>query len=74
MNLIARRTKTTGASDHTERGIKAGEEKKNSSLRCSGLGYVDFLKKQQVEMLVGKGVGGRTDALDTLYPHPSDSK
>lgn len=42
MNLIVRRTRMTGASNHRERGIRAGEEKKNSSLRCSGLGYVDF--------------------------------
>ncbi|GLD63863.1 voltage-dependent P/Q-type calcium channel subunit alpha-1A, partial [Lates japonicus] len=42
MNLIVRRMKMTGASDHREQGIRAGEEKKNSSLRCSGLGYVDF--------------------------------
>lgn len=42
MNLIVRRMRMTGASNHRERGIRAGEEKKNSSLRCSGLGYVDF--------------------------------
>lgn len=42
MNLIVRRTRMTGASDHRERGIRAGEEKKNSSLQCSGLEYVDF--------------------------------
>lgn len=45
MNLIVRRTRMTGASNHRKRGIRAGEEK-NSSLRCSGLGYVDFLIKQ----------------------------
>lgn len=42
MNLIVRRMRMTGASNHRERGIRAGEEKKNSSLWCSGLGYVDF--------------------------------
>lgn len=40
-NLIVRRMRMTGASNHRERGIRAGEKKK-SSLRCSGLGYVDF--------------------------------
>lgn len=41
MNLIVRRTRMTGASDHREREIRAGEQK-NSSLQCSGLEYVDF--------------------------------
>lgn len=41
MNLIVRRMRMTGASDHRERGIRA-EEEKNSSLQCSGHEHVDF--------------------------------
>lgn len=41
MNLIVRRTRMTGASNHWEQGIRVLEEK-NSSLQCPGFGYVDF--------------------------------
>ncbi|CAB1441325.1 unnamed protein product, partial [Pleuronectes platessa] len=55
MNLTVRRTKMTGASDDRERGIRAREEKSSSSLRCSGLGYVDFIKAVVVQTLRGVG-------------------
>ncbi|KAF7652809.1 hypothetical protein LDENG_00091460 [Lucifuga dentata] len=53
-NLIVRRMRMTGASDHRERGMRAGEEK-NSSLPFSGLGSVDSNKAEGVKEMWGFG-------------------